>query len=188
MISLKPAIHKTFVEAENVFTKDECNKMIEDFSKLELKTGEIYSSNEKVRESKIAFLNTNDNKELIEKLGSLTLGCNQQHFDFDLNFMEDIQFTTYTGEDKGFYGAHLDVGTDDKHRPTMRKLSFILQLSDPDDYEGGSFCIHTGVKEYPEMKQGSIYAFPSYMLHEVEPVTKGKRCTLVWWANGPNFK
>jgi len=30
--------------------------------------------------------------------------------------------------------------------------------------------------------------FPSYTLHEVTPVTKGTRYTLVGWVHGPAFK
>jgi predicted 2-oxoglutarate/Fe(II)-dependent dioxygenase YbiX len=30
--------------------------------------------------------------------------------------------------------------------------------------------------------------FPSYVLHEVTPVTKGERNSLVAWISGDNFK
>jgi PKHD-type hydroxylase len=37
-------------------------------------------------------------------------------------------------------------------------------------------------------EQGKLIAFPSYTLHEVKPVTKGERYSLVAWITGPQFK
>ena len=36
--------------------------------------------------------------------------------------------------------------------------------------------------------QGDFICFPSYVLHEVEPITKGERNSLVGWVGGENFK
>jgi PKHD-type hydroxylase len=33
-----------------------------------------------------------------------------------------------------------------------------------------------------------MFAFPSYVLHRVKPVTKGTRNSLVAWISGPEFK
>ena len=35
---------------------------------------------------------------------------------------------------------------------------------------------------------GDLVVFPSYVLHEVTPVTKGERNSLVCWVTGPSFK
>jgi PKHD-type hydroxylase len=37
-------------------------------------------------------------------------------------------------------------------------------------------------------EQGTIIAFPSYILHEVTPITKGKRYSLEGWITGKPFK
>ena len=37
-------------------------------------------------------------------------------------------------------------------------------------------------------KQGDLILFPSYTLHEVKPVTKGERNSLVAWVTGKPFK
>ena len=58
-----------------------------------------------------------------------------------------------------------------------------------DDYEGGELLLHTGENpERPMKKQGMGVFFPGYTLHEVTPVTKGKRYSLVAWVLGPKFK
>ena len=37
-------------------------------------------------------------------------------------------------------------------------------------------------------QQGDLIIFPSYMLHEVKPVTHGERNSLVTWITGEQFK
>jgi predicted 2-oxoglutarate/Fe(II)-dependent dioxygenase YbiX len=37
-------------------------------------------------------------------------------------------------------------------------------------------------------EQGTLIAFPSFMLHEVSPIKKGTRYSLVAWITGENFK
>ena len=37
-------------------------------------------------------------------------------------------------------------------------------------------------------EQGILVLFPSYILHEVKPVTKGERNSLVAWVTGKQFK
>jgi len=69
-----------------------------------------------------------------------------------------------------------------------RKLSLVLQLSDPKDYEGGELILH--LSEEPTVvpkKQGYVTIFPSFVLHEVTPVTSGTRHSLVSWISGKPF-
>jgi PKHD-type hydroxylase len=40
---------------------------------------------------------------------------------------------------------------------------------------------------YVKLGRGEIVIFPSFILHRVTPVTKGKRRVIVGWALGPNF-
>ena len=76
----------------------------------------------------------------------------------------------------------------------IRKLSFTLQLSEPDEYEGGEFDLEisgpNAEKRFETMKmpKGSIVVFPSYMWHRVRPVTSGVRKSLVGWIMGPPFR
>ena len=36
-----------------------------------------------------------------------------------------------------------------------------------------------------KLDKGEIFVFPSWMLHRVTPVTKGKRKVIVGWGLGP---
>ena len=78
----------------------------------------------------------------------------------------------------------------------LRKLSMTVQLTDPDEYEGGLFQIDRGPHFDNEryytvseiMQRGSIIVFPSFVYHQVTPVTKGARESLVMWSMGPRWK
>ena len=65
----------------------------------------------------------------------------------------------------------------------MRKISIVVQLTDPSDYEGGDFQFRNyggNVETMGVLRQrGTVLVFPSWIEHQVTPVTKGKRQTLV---------
>ena len=42
--------------------------------------------------------------------------------------------------------------------------------------------------EQMKKEQGTLILFPSYILHEVKPITKGERNSLVSWVTGKQFK
>lgn len=77
----------------------------------------------------------------------------------------------------------------------IRKLSVTISLSDPADYTGGNLKFDLGPhreKRYHTCKeirpQGSIIVFPSHLYHQVTPVTRGTRYSLVAWNLGKPFK
>ena len=139
--------------------------------------------------------------------------ANRENFLYDLRNIdgESLQYTQYNvGQ---FYSWHNDAGFQTHYKPQsvgnhseglasdflnenielVRKLSVVMQLSDPDDYEGGDFYIQTGSPDPEklikmEQKKGRVLAFPSFMIHGVAPVTKGTRRSIVVWVEGPKFK
>jgi PKHD-type hydroxylase len=141
----------------------------------------------KIRRSQISWVNnSHETKWLFEKLASVVSKINAQHFQFDLTgFGEALQLTHYDQAEHGMYGWHQDYGTG-----VSRKLSMTVQLTDPAEYEGGNFQIMTGGDQPTTLKKqrGLIAVFPSYIVHQVTPVTKGSRQSLVAWVSGPAFK
>ena len=103
-----------------------------------------------------------------------------------INILFDRQFTEYDESDSGFYTAHVDNG---ETLAGFRKLSFVLQLTDPSKYQGGELVLHIGPEPTTLPRdRGKLLFFPSYTLHEVKPVTQGIRHSLVGWVAGPRFK
>ena len=146
--------------------------------------------NKSIRSTKISWIElTNENKDLWNKFSKVIAEVNSRYFHFDLNgFYEPMQLCVYTAEDSGHYDWHIDMFMDNKTAP--RKLSMVLMLSDPCEYEGGEFLLKSDSdKAKPlHMIKGRAWFFPSYMLHKVCPVTKGVRKSLVLWVSGPPFK
>jgi PKHD-type hydroxylase len=123
------------------------------------------------------------------------------NWNFDWNFSEACQFTKYgPGQ---HYGAHCDSWEAPYDNPSnpdthgkIRKLSVTCSLSDPSEYEGGELEFQFRNQDDPTPKKkcveilprGSICVFPSFVWHEVKPVTKGIRYSLVIWSLGYPFR
>lgn len=140
----------------------------------------------KVRRSNVLWMpNTPDTKWVFEKLADVTSKINSRYYQLDLTgFGEQLQLTNYDQSEHGMYGWHQDYNA-----TVSRKLSLVVQLSDPSQYEGGNLQIKTGMEDLTVRKQrGLLVAFPSYQLHQVTPVTQGNRQSLVAWVSGPKFK
>ena len=143
---------------------------------------------EGVRRSEVLWLQDNaDNRPIIDLIGGFVQHANSQVFRYDLaGFTEPFQLATYKATDKGHYGWHVDTGAG---RLANRKLSLIVPLTDPSQYEGGEFQVfYDDQPTTLPMPTGRILAFPSYLLHRVTPVTRGVRRSLAIWVSGPPFR
>ena len=142
----------------------------------------------KIRRSHISWISCNDETRWVfDKLAHVISSLNSQFYRFDLTgFGEALQLTNYDQSENGMYGWHQDYGS---KRSISRKLSAVLQLTDPAQYEGGNLQVMTGGTPMNVRKQrGLIAVFPSYILHQVTPVTQGSRQSLVAWLSGPAFR
>ena len=177
-----------WVYAEGFLSPEECAEVIKLGLDANLQAANIFESgvNKTARNNEISWLNPNENTEwLYQKLSSAISHMNQQFFDFDISgLIEGIQFTKYSAPgDK--YIKHVDTIFGGK----VRKLSVSVQLSNPQDYDGSELLLYLG--EDPEqmpVEQGALVMFPSYTIHEVKPVTRGTRYSLVTWVTGKQFK
>lgn len=143
--------------------------------------------NNDIRETLTSWIDTNN--WLAERLEYIAQQLNGKYFGLDLfGFAEKFQYTVYKYDknSKGHYTWHMDMG---QSNFCPRKLSLVLQLSDPSEYEGGDLEFFSGNNPEKAMKKkGLLYAFPSYVMHRVTPITKGIRRTLVVWITGPRLK
>jgi len=177
------------------FTNEETAKIITYGDQLIEQTGHAATVGDgsvvpDIRRSRLAwFQNNSETGWIYDKLAWITRMVNSQFFEFDLyGFHEDFQYTVYRGLDQGHYDWHIDRGISKDGTPP-RKLSLVLMLSDPADYEGGDLILQYGNGEQVVDKaKGKVHIFPSWVLHRVTPVTKGIRKTLVAWTTGPKFK
>lgn len=181
-----------FVWWENGFTEQELNWLQERAMKAD-QQGQIGGNAQgeelaKIRRSQVSWMDkTQETAWVFNKLGHIASALNAQYYRFDLTgFGENLQLTNYDQSQQGMYGWHVDYGG--KINPS-RKLSLVLQLTDPSQYEGGNLQVATGGEPQNVRKQrGLVAAFPSYVLHQVTPVTSGSRQSLVAWISGPAFR
>ena len=143
---------------------------------------------EDYRSSKVSWLHYNQQTEWIfDRIAHIVGNINGQFYGFDIHGLcEALQFTTYYASEKGHYDWHQDAGPTDI---APRKISIVIQLSDPDDYDGGELEILSSREPAQVVKKRGLAAvFPSFMLHRVTPVTRGVRHSLVAWIAGPKFR
>jgi PKHD-type hydroxylase len=169
----------------NAFSKEECQTIINIAKNKGLIKGTTKGETD-ARDSKISWLYAVDNIEWVfRRVTDITLNLNERFFKFDLfGLNEGFQFTNYISP-SGKYGKHVDRGMN----IPVRKLSISIQLTNPEEYEGGELYLYDDDKgTLMDKTQGTLILFPSYVLHEVMPVTKGERNSLVTWVTGKQFK
>lgn len=132
--------------------------------------------------------------------------ANAAVWDLHIEHLTELSLLRY--KPGGRYGWHVDampLGQEfytaydgqmelprDWNRSAERKLSLIVNLSDPADYEGGGVQFLNErcdeLSSEAARKQGSVIVFPSTVHHRVLPVTKGQRHSLVAWFGGPRLR
>lgn len=113
--------------------------------------------------------------------------ANKGIFQYDIYGFEDLQFAVYS--EGNYYNWHNDCSSNIQEK-TERKLSFILQLSNYDDYSGGEVQFldqDNNLKILPKTK-GSVIIFDSRTRHRVKKIKKGIRKSLVGWVRGPKWR
>lgn len=186
---LKNHSYESFVWHDSIFSPFEIDKIIQIGKSLECERGNGFDQNfHSYRKSFVSWIHTNNaNAWIYRRLSEHINDINQKFFQFDLEKIETLQFTYYDSKENGFYERHVDPLK--WNIPHNRKLTVVIQLSDPSNYEGGELILYDtkdGTKM--ERKKGLSTFFPSHILHECTPVTKGERYSLVAWIHGPAFK
>jgi PKHD-type hydroxylase len=170
-------------------------------SHKELQQGTTQKGAQNLRNSVISF--TPNHHWIVGFMWYYLSQCNMYNFMYDIETFDNssLQYTVYT--EGMYYGWH----TDDTQanvasmvhprfrshqapiKEYVRKLSFSLQLSHPDEYEGGELQLYTNkaVQTVPK-ELGSIVVFDSRINHRVRKVKSGTRKSLVGWAIGPRWK
>jgi PKHD-type hydroxylase len=188
---LSETILEPYVIGEKVFNDEEIQKIIKIGKNEKLSTFEepLINGKEKdisTRNCFLSFLRSDidDNKWIFRRITDYIVNINEQFYNYNIEYIENLQFTEYKSPGH-FYGKHVDL---QYKSSKTRKISFSIQLSDDNEYEGGDLILNTGKEIKAKRNKGYINIFPSYVLHEVTPVTKGMRYSLVGWILGPSFK
>jgi len=178
-----------------------CEKILKNGRKKIIEKASILEGIDKSkRNCKVAWL---EDKWIYDIINPFIHTANKKAgWNFQWDWNETSQFTIY---EKGhYYGWHTDQDSDViKHKSKningkTRKLSLTLQLTDKTKYEGGDFQFKWVQSDKKNLLNiitvddakdiGTIIVFPSFIHHQVLPITKGKRESLVNWSVGKKFK
>ena len=128
--------------------------------------------------SKVGWTN---NKIICTNFAQKMKQINDEMFGFKTEyFSECIEYRefddTYQNKDDWF----MDV----QNNQCERKLSAIMFLSDPSEYEGGELNMITsnGTIVVSEKRKGGFIVFPSYLLYRFGPIKKGNLKILIGWV------
>jgi hypothetical protein len=128
---------------------------------------------------------------LYTKLAAEAQLINKLFYDFDIRgAYEDIQWLKYENfkhKGPGKFDWHTDTAGEGIRN---RKISMIIQLSKPDEYDGGElqFAENAQFMGCDEKAQGSLITFASNRCHRITPLVRGTRYSLVLWITGPPFR
>ena len=117
---------------------------------------------------------------------TVTKRANDQIYDFNLLGIIDQDFPQlFKYSENEFYNWHSDLTV----VAPSRKMTFIINLSDPSEYEGGEIeFLNINTSSVNIAEQGSCLIFPSYMVYKINPVTKGEKNLIIGHVHGALFK
>ncbi len=174
--------------ARGLFSDAEMDRLIAEHEPLltqsRLGTGR---SNPDIRRSHVVLIDkTAAHQWLYDRFLEAAKAMNERYFCVDISGIEgNIQIARYDSSDQGFYDWHTDFGD----VAPRRKISISVQLSRPEDYDGGELeLFFRNPPAQMDRTRGAFIAFPSFAVHRVSPVTRGTRWSLVAWITGSRWQ
>ena len=185
---------------ENFLSKEFCEQIQREIQEDKLVSAAIVDDkdlayvNENYRKTKIAKISRETKVEIYNRMLSLKPNL-EKHFEINLDKSEKPEVLVYRVGD--FFKIHKDQDDqpDSQTITGNRKVSIVIFLNSQSDepqencYGGGSLNLY-GLINQPGWedkgfplggKPGLLVAFRSNIIHEVTPVTFGKRLTIVNW-------
>lgn len=169
-----------FLLARNFITSEQVAELLVRLDKLEL----TRIDNDFYKRSQVEIDRNKDFDNLYDSIESLVLGYNEKFFQYDVKGFEKFKYLIY--EEGDFHLVHQDQSNFYNNR-FDRKISFTLQLSEPENYDGGDFQFQKigGIYQPIPRKSGCLVTYSSAIPHRVLPVTRGRRQAIVGYIYGP---
>ncbi len=175
----------------DAFSAAECDRIIAHAMGAQMRDAGLVKGQtaHSIRRADIAWLDDIvEASWVMDRMIRVVADANRDSFGFDLSdFGESAQVARYGAEREGHFDWHTDIGAG--IWAAKRKLTIVVQLSDPADYDGGALELRpdSNVTDVPR-RRGQAVLFPSFVLHRVTPVTAGERWSLTLWSHGPAFR
>lgn len=187
-----------YVHTPEFLSKDSCELLIAKYGHIESEyatignaTANSFYEDLGYRAVKATYIKEEDEPGLYENMVNEVIKANTI-WKFDLyGLVEEIQFLKYEMPPDalippGHYNWHQDYGGGYSSR---RKMSVVVNITDPSEYDGCNLQVFTNqVYTVDNIDQGTMITFPSYLPHQVTPITRGTRYSLVTWISGARFR
>ena len=190
ILLMSSLVNYTYWKWDAVLSKEFCRSVLEQIDWATAEAAEVNEKSASVVDPKLR------RTDIIWQEAMQPVGCvartymeaaNQgSGWGYAITSQEMTQLSRYKSIDEGHYDWHMDAFPPDNG--IQRKLSCVILLNDPSEFDGGILQLKGSEDEVLLNKQGSIIVFPSFIEHKVTPVTKGVRYTAVTWASGPSFR
>lgn len=182
---------------KSYFSKEYCEEFLKKSLEINPQEGRMGVegdvSNSSTRRSKVRFINYNNPNftDMFDKLWKMAIRANSDFFNIHITKLDYIQVAEYDASYQGEYKEHQDVFWLNNDPIYHRKITCLIQLSDPNSYEGGDFeildIVDSPNKEHIR-EQGTVIFLPSFLYHKAHPVTKGTRYSVAAWFEGPKWR
>jgi len=173
------------LELENVLTKEECSTIVAQLEQADWILGSRTAGH--VAKSVKQNLQLSQDNSLAIKLGELLVAKLAERGDFQAaaipNKIFPPMFNCYQGG--GTFGDHIDnaIRFHPLNGTAIRTdVSITVFLNEPEEYEGGELIIQdTYGEQRVKLSAGNAILYPSTSLHQVTPVTDGRRLASFFW-------
>ena len=184
-----------YVRVSSKWLKESADEIINSFDEKTI-PGKTLTGNQNARKSDVFLwdiwkINLTDlQKVIIFRLKEIFIEENKK-YKFDLDYSSiNVQYTKY--QEGGYYTWHTDDDVNDTHKlhQNVRKLSITAALN-VGSYEGGDLQLVLNRQKNPQtmsIEFGDVIVFPSFTLHQITPITKGIRHSLISWVSGPPWR
>jgi PKHD-type hydroxylase len=170
--------------AEVIFTPDECKILVEAITSSQVGNREFIPGKEG-KDSSRYDLDSTKYAWVYARIYEFMLKANKENFGLDPNFClsEPVYLNEYKG--KEYCGWHTDGFISDGEKYLYRKLTCVIQMSEPKDYTGGDFELFSYHAIHEDIRPiGTAYIIPAFEWHRVTPIESGTRRSLIMFLEG----
>ena len=170
-----------------VLSRAECDALIARAGESGLSRAKVLRSGESLvsagrTNERAALPRTPDVEWLYDRIMSATQEVNRELWRFEITGIDAIEVLRYRPGQK--FDWHFDT-----HGTLRRKITCVINLSDPASYWRGGLVLRAAhLEKKRSREQGAATLFPSYIQHRARPPLWGTRWSLVAWLTGPQWR
>lgn len=157
------------------------NAFTSGLSRVDKDNKKIDYEDENIRKSDVYFPQSQEARRTFNILQSLII---QEYAGkkLDVAQISEVQFVHYPLGGK--FNWHHDIIKIGREDGKTRGLTFSMNLSDSSEYDGGNLTLKVSKEKTMSLgrERGSWIIFPSFVLHNVDEITRGSRDAIVVWS------